>query len=64
MLDEYNIIYLPTTVKNPQANSIFEWLHQSISNAVRPLLHAHPQQDVNDAAFIIDTALSPAAYSA
>jgi transposase InsO family protein len=64
MLDEYNIIHRPTTVKNPQANAICERLHQTIGNALRVLIHAHPPQNINDAAFLIDTALSTAAYSA
>jgi hypothetical protein len=64
MLDEYNIIHRPTTVKNPQANAICERLHQTVGNALRVLIHAHPPQDINDAAFLIDTALSTAAYSA
>jgi hypothetical protein len=64
MLDGFIIIYCPTTVKNPQANAVCKWLHQSIANTLRPLLHAHPLQDVNDAAFIINTALSTAAHSA
>jgi hypothetical protein len=64
MLDQYHIAHSPTTVKNPQANAICERLHQTVTNALRPLIHAHPPQNVNDAAFIIDTALSTAAYSA
>ena len=64
MLDEYNIIHRPTTVKNPQANAICERLHQTVANALRPLIHAHPPEDINDAAMLIDTALSTAAYSA
>jgi hypothetical protein len=64
MLDEYNIIHHPTTVNNPQTNSICEWPHQSILNALHPLLHAHPPQDVNAASFIINTVLITAAYSA
>jgi hypothetical protein len=64
MLDEYNIIHRPTTVKNPQANAICERLHQTVANALRPLIHAHPPQDMNDVALIIDTALNTAAYSA
>jgi transposase InsO family protein len=43
MLDEFNIINdCPTTVKNPQANAIYERLHQSISSALRPLQYYMP----------------------
>jgi hypothetical protein len=61
MLDERNVVHRPTTVKNPQANAICERLHQTAGNASRVLIHAHPPQNVNNAAFLIDTALSTAA---
>ena len=64
MLNDYDIIHRPCTVKNPQSNAICERLHQTITNALRPLIHAHPPQNVDDAAMLIDTALSTAAYSA
>ena len=64
-------MHRPTTVKNPEANAICERLHQTAANVLRPLMHAqrplmraHPPQNINDAAAIIDAALSTAAYSA
>jgi transposase InsO family protein len=63
-LDEHDIIHRPTAVKNPQANAICERLHQTAANALRVSIHAHPPQNVDDAAFLIDTALSTAAHSA
>jgi hypothetical protein len=51
-------------VKNPQANAICERLHQTVSNALRPLLHAHHPNNADEAGLIIDTALQTAAYSA
>jgi len=53
-----------TTVKNPQANAICEHLHQTVTNVLRPLLHIHPPQDINEANLIMDTALQTASYSA
>ena len=64
MLNNYDIIHRPCTVKNPQSNAICERLHQTVTNALRPLIHAHPPQNVDDAAMLIDTALSTAAFSA
>jgi hypothetical protein len=64
MLDEHNIVHRPTTVKNPQANAICERPHQTAANALRVLIHAHPPQNVDNAACLIDTALSTAACSA
>ena len=42
------------TVENPQANAICECLHQTVTNVLRPLLHIHPPQDVNEANLIKD----------
>ena len=52
------------TVKNPQANAICERLHQTVTKVLRPLLHIHPPQEVNEANLILDTALQTASYSA
>ena len=54
----------PTTVKNPTANGICERLHQTVTNVLRPLLHLHPPQNMDEASLIIDTALQTACYSA
>jgi transposase InsO family protein len=63
LLDEYHIIHRPITVLNLQANAICERVHQTVLNALHPLLHTYPLENVNDVTFIIDTALSTAAYS-
>jgi hypothetical protein len=64
MLDEHDIIHRPTAVKNPQANAICERLHQTAANALLVLIHAHPPQNIDNTAFLIDTAPSTAACSA
>jgi transposase InsO family protein len=53
-----------TTVKNPQANAICERLHQTVSNALRPVLHAHQPNNEDEAALIMGTDLQTSAYSA
>jgi hypothetical protein len=60
----YNCFSLPTTVNKPQANAICERLHQTVTNALRPSLHAHHPPNADEAALIIDAALQTAAYSA
>jgi hypothetical protein len=64
MLDDCNIQHRPTKVKNQQANTICKRLHQTATNDLRPLLLACPQHNVDNAAMLIDTALSTAACSA
>jgi hypothetical protein len=64
VLQRHNIHGRATTVKNPQANAICERLHQTVTNALRPLLYTHPPQNVEEAGLIVDTALQTAAYSA
>ena len=51
-------------MKNLQANGICERLHQMVTNALHPLLHIHPPQNVDEAALIVDTALQTAVHSA
>jgi hypothetical protein len=64
VLRRHHIRGHPTSVKNPQANAICERLHQTVTNVLRPLLHTHPPNNVDEANLIIDTALQTAAYSA
>jgi len=51
-------------VKNLQANAVWECLHQTVTNVLRPLLHMHLPQNVDEAALIVDTALQTAVYFA
>ena len=64
VLQTHGIQPKPTTVKNPQANAICERLHQTVENALRPLMHAHPPANIAEASLIVDTALQTAAYAA
>ena len=49
---------IPTTSRNPQANSICEQMHQSVGNILRTLLHGNPPENVSKAHELIDEALS------
>jgi hypothetical protein len=48
----------PTSSKNPQANAICKWMHQTVENVLQTLLQGEPPQDVTKAKDFIDEALS------
>ena len=64
VLNRHNIQKSPTGVKNPQANSIVERLHQSIANSLRILSYAHPPRSQAEVDDIINTSLQTASYAA
>jgi hypothetical protein len=49
---------VPTTIKNPQVNVIYERMHQTARNVIHTLTHAQPPQDILQANHIIDSALA------
>jgi len=51
------------TIKNPQANAVCERMHQTVTNILRPLLHAHFPTMAQMANDVIDTALATASYA-
>ena len=53
-----------STVKNPQANAIFECLHQSIHNSLRVMSKARPPINECQAQNIVDTCFAAASYAA
>jgi hypothetical protein len=52
-----------TSSKNPQANSICEWMHQTVGNVLQTLLHGESPRDVTKAEDFIDEVLSIATYA-
>jgi len=54
----------PTAVKNPQANSICERLHQSVAEVIRATVHEDPPEHRGIASTIVDDALATAAHAA
>jgi hypothetical protein len=50
-------------IKNPQANAVCEQMHQTVTNILRPLLHAHFPPTAQAANDVIDTALATASYA-
>ena len=52
-----------TTVRNPQANSICERLHQTMEKTIRILVHRRPPQNVVNIAELVDTALATSLHA-
>ena len=62
-LDKCNVKDVPTTRRNPQANSICKRMHQSVGNILRTLLHGDPPKNVSKANKMVDEALSIAQHA-
>ena len=64
MLRRNNIQSVPTTVKNPQGNSILcERMHQTMASQLRSVIHCNPPQNLHQANKIIDTALAATIFA-
>jgi transposase InsO family protein len=63
ILHHNNIQSCCTTTKNPQANAICEWMHQSVGNSLRVLQQWNPPAGLNDAHALVDAALANAMYA-
>ena len=62
-LDKCNVKDVPTTSRNPQANSICKRMHQTVGNILRTLLHGDPPKNVSQANKMVDEALSIAQHA-
>jgi RNase H-like domain found in reverse transcriptase/Integrase zinc binding domain len=62
-LETWGIKDVPTTSRNPQANSICERLHQTIGNIIRAYVHTHPCRTYSEAASLVDKALGIAQHA-
>jgi hypothetical protein len=58
LLQSCRIKDAPTSIQNPQANAICEWMHQTVRNILRTLLQGEPPRDVTRAKNFINEALS------
>ena len=63
MLRQCGIKSVATTSRNPQANAVCERMHQTVANIIRTFLYAHPPQNLNSAAEIVDEALAVAMHA-
>ena len=63
MLHANGIEDVTTKVKNPQANAICKHIHQSVSNTIRSMLHAHPPYNIEQTNDIMDTCFATPAYA-
>lgn len=58
MLQQHGIIDTPITVRNPQANSVCERMHQTVGNILRIFTRITPAATFGQAARIVDDALA------
>ena len=63
-LARHGIDGVALTVKNPQSNAICERLHQTIEQALRPLIHLQAPAHDAEAIDILESAVATAQYSA
>lgn len=63
LLQQAGVKDVATTSCNPQANAICERMHQTVGNILRTLLCAHPPDNVNQAATLVDQALATAMHA-
>ena len=62
-LQKCNVKDVPTTSRNPTANSVCERMHQSVGNILRTMLHGNPPKNVTKANELVDDALSTAQHA-
>jgi transposase InsO family protein len=62
-LHRNNIQSCCTTMKNPQANAICKWMHQSVGNSLRVLLQWNNPAGLNDTHALVDAALANVCYA-
>ena len=63
LLEQYGIKPVPTNVKNPQANAIYQSAHQTIGDILCTNLHSHPPANLAQANQIVDNALATAMHA-
>ncbi len=63
LLQSCKIKDAPTSIRNTQANAIFEQMHQTVGNILQTLLHCEPPRDVTKAKDFINEALSIAMHA-
>ena len=54
---------VPTTSRNPTANSMCERMHQTVGNVLHTTLHGNPPKNLNKANELIDEAISTVMHS-
>jgi len=63
LLNMFSIKDVQSTTKNPQSNSIYERMHQTVGNVLRTYLYNDPPQNMTQAKDIIDQALATAIHT-
>ena len=62
-LQQWGIKNVPTTSRNPQANSVCERMHQTVGNILRTYIHTHPPRNLTEARALVDKALGVAQHA-
>jgi hypothetical protein len=63
ILQHFGFKDVPTSVRNPQANAVCEWLHQSVGNALHIFIHQATPFNVHSIAELVDSALAMALHA-
>ena len=63
MLEKHGITERPTTVKNPQANSLCERMHQTVANVLRTTIPLDPPQNREQAQQLVENAIATTVYA-
>ena len=64
LLQTYNIASVPISVRNPQANSIIERMHQTMATQLRTILHVRETpQNFEEATTLVDTAIASTVFA-
>ena len=63
LLEKCHIKDVPTTSRNPTANSICERMHQTVGNVLRTLVHEKPPKSTGRAKDLVDEAFSIAQHA-
>ena len=62
-LQQHGIIDVPTTSRNPQANSVCERMHQTVANVLRTTLQLKPPKNELEAIQQIEDAIATTVYA-
>jgi hypothetical protein len=63
LLQQHGVEDVPTTLRNPQANSVCERMHQTVANVLCTTLTLNPQQNEQQVIQIVEDALVTTVYA-
>ena len=63
LLAGFSVKDAQSTSKNPQSNSIFERMHQTVANVLTTFLYSNPPKNMTQAKDIMDNALATSMHA-